>query len=383
MIDNSEEKKYWVRLTRACNNKCIFCLDSNSHNNTFYSYSYICKKIKKSIDKKSKAKQRLILSGGEPTVNPNFIKVIAYGKKNGFDKIQAISNGRMFSYLSFIKEAKVAGLDEITFSIHGHNKELHDKLTGIPGSFEQTLNGLKNALTLNFIVNIDIVLNNLNFPELEDIIKFFHGLGIYEFDLLHLMPYGRAWDENFDILFYDLTEMQPIFKKVLDYGQKNNLVIWCNRFPVNYFENKEYLLKDIEKKLYYEIFGERKKHFIDYLRKNKKLKCAEPKRCALCYLNNFCTQFFYYNDLLKNKQFEFQLNNLPLCISDKRKIILNLKDFFAAGKLELESFYIFYIKYLNKYKSVRCKECRQNDSCLGLDLKNIKEKGFKIINPII
>ncbi len=383
MINNKEEKKYWVRLSRSCNNKCIFCLDANSHNNTFYSYLYICKKIREGFEKNQKVKQRLILSGGEPTINPNLIKAIAYGKKIGFDRVQIITNGRMFSYLGFIKKAKAAGLDEITFSIHGHNQKLHDKLTGIPGSFDQVMRGLKNALALNFIVNIDIVINRLNYLELDSIIKFFHRFGINEFDLLNLMPYGRAWDINFNKLFYNLADFQPIFEKVIDYGQKNNLVIWCNRFPVSYFEDKEYLLNDVEKKIYYEIFGERKKHFINYLTKNIKLKCFDPKRCQLCYLDNFCKQLIRFNNLIKNKEYIIKINNLPVCSPESSSTDLDLRNFFFNDKIELKKFYDFYIKYLNSYKSSRCKKCYHDSDCQGLDLKDIQIKGFKILKPII
>jgi hypothetical protein len=30
----AHEKRNWVRLTRLCNNKCTFCLDSLAHNET-------------------------------------------------------------------------------------------------------------------------------------------------------------------------------------------------------------------------------------------------------------------------------------------------------------------------------------------------------------
>jgi len=30
--DAAHEKRNWVRLTFACNDHCIFCLDSNTHN---------------------------------------------------------------------------------------------------------------------------------------------------------------------------------------------------------------------------------------------------------------------------------------------------------------------------------------------------------------
>jgi len=377
-----EEKKHWVRLSRACNNKCIFCLDYRSQNNTVYSYNYLCRKIKSGFNPQADYKQRLILSGGEPTINPNFIKAVEYGKKIGFDKIQTITNGRMFCYKDFIFLAKKAGLDEITFSLHGNNSQLHDKLTDIPGSFSQALQGLKNALSLKFIVNVDIVVNKQNFQELLEIIKFYHGLGVTEFDLLTIMPYGRAWDLNFNQLFYDLAEFKPIFEKVLAYGKANKLVIWCNRFPVNYFENHEQLLKDIEKKLYYEIFGERKNKFEKFLAQGKRLPCLNWQCCQLCFIKDFCAQLAYFNNFIKHKRYKVEIFSQPFCLTDNNYKIVQLDNLLTGRSLDLNKFFQFYLENLHCYKSLRCQDCYYANRCRGLDFNSILQQGFKILKPI-
>jgi len=377
-----EEKKYWVRLSRACNNKCIFCLDYRSQNNTVYSYNYLCKKIKNGFNASADYKQRLILSGGEPTINPNFIKAVEYGKKLGFDKIQTITNGRMFCYKKFISQAKKAGLDEITFSLHGHNSSLHDKLVCIKGAFKQAVSGLKNALALKFIVNVDIVINKKNFKELLEIIKFYHQLGVHEFDLLTIMPYGRAWDLNFDQLFYNLDEFKPIFEQVLDYGRANNIVLWYNRFPVNYFENYEHLIKDIEKKLYYEIFGERKKEFERFLSKGKRLNCLNLKCCELCFIKDFCAQLSYFNNFIKQSRPMVEIFSQPFCLTSDNYKTVQLANLLNDNGLDLDKFYNFYLENLHSYKSLRCRECFYFNRCRGLDYNSILKNGFKILKPI-
>lgn len=378
-----EEKKHWVRLSRACNNKCIFCLDYNSQNNTKYSYNYLCKKIKMGFTKDAAYKQRLILSGGEPTLNPHFIKAIEYGKKLGFDKIQAITNGRMFLYKKFISQAKKAGLDEITFSLHGHNSKLHDELVGINGAFNQSLQGLQNALALKFIVNVDIVINKQNYKDLLKIIKFYHHLGVNEFDLLTIMPYGRAWDLNFDQLFYDLADFKPIFEQVLAYAQDNQIVLWYNRFPINYFENYEYLVKDIESKLYYEIFGEREKKFNDFLNKGKSLSCLNLKRCQYCFIKDFCSQLCYFNNCVKNGQSEIDIFCRPFCLPGNNYKNVSLHELLIGNNLDLKKFFEFYLAHLHHYKSKRCQNCIKRNKCRGLDFNSIIKFGFKAMKPIL
>ncbi len=151
------EKRKWVGITAMCNNKCIFCLDGDIKNKFHKSLSQIKQEFDSGL---AEGCTRLVLSGGDPTVHPNFIEIIKLGRESGYKKIQIITNGRMFSYPIFLKKAIKAGLNEITFSIHGHNPEIHDSLTSVKGSFEQTVKGIKNALSIrNLIVSADIVLN--------------------------------------------------------------------------------------------------------------------------------------------------------------------------------------------------------------------------------
>ena len=47
--------------------------------------------------------ERLILSGGEPTMHPNFLDFVKLGKRAGYRKVQTVTNGRMFTYPEFLE----------------------------------------------------------------------------------------------------------------------------------------------------------------------------------------------------------------------------------------------------------------------------------------
>jgi len=292
LLKNEEavfEKRHWVRLTRSCNNDCLFCLDSSMKNGTILPLA----KIKRNILAGLKKSDRLILSGGEPTIHPDYLEIIKYAKQLGYKKIQTITNGRMFSYSNFARQAVDNGLDEITISIHGHNSKLHDSLVGMPGAFKQTIKGLDNLLKLRrtkkIIINIDVVINKQNYRYLDKIISFFYRMGITEFDLLQITPAGKAY-KNADLLFYDLDDAQKYFQKTFNKFKDKDIVIWTNRFPVNYLENYEFLIQDPHK-LYSEILGDRKNKFIRSLKLNKKIGCY-GKRCQVCFLKNLCQALY-------------------------------------------------------------------------------------------
>jgi tRNA A37 methylthiotransferase MiaB len=41
-----KQNRIWVRIASSCNNKCIFCLDSNAHDGTFVEDDIVKKQIK-------------------------------------------------------------------------------------------------------------------------------------------------------------------------------------------------------------------------------------------------------------------------------------------------------------------------------------------------
>lgn len=280
----AHEKRNWVRLSYDCNNHCTFCLDSNAHDGTMRGTMDIKVQI---VEGRKKGADRLILSGGEPTMHPNFLDFVKLGKRAGYRKVQTVTNGRMFKYPEFLETAAKNGLDEITFSLHGHTAKLHDALVGTPGAFVEETAGLKAALAAGvFIINIDIVINKQNIRHLPEMLETFIGWGVKEFDLLHIIPFGNAWSEARDHLFYDLDGNLEHLQRAFAYARRPDIHIWLNRFPPPYTEGFEDLIQD-PYKLNDEVRG-RREEYDRYLALGEKLHCREPERCNRCYLQGLC-----------------------------------------------------------------------------------------------
>jgi MoaA/NifB/PqqE/SkfB family radical SAM enzyme len=283
------EKRNWIRLTSLCNNRCSFCLDSDAHNGTVTGVMDVKAQI---LSGKKNGATRLILSGGEPTIHPNYVDFIKFGKALGYRRIQTVTNGRMFAYKDFTKKTIDAGLGEVTFSVHGHNAKLHDALVGCPGAFDEELQGVDNVLADGrAIVNIDVVLTRKNIAHVRDIMELFIARGVYEFDLLQIIPFGRAWsDEYRDILFYDVEEAHPHIQRALELKAHPMVHIWTNRFPLVHLEGHEELIQDPHK-LFDEVRG-RMAQFDAYIDAGEPLSCRDPARCKHCFLQRFCDGVF-------------------------------------------------------------------------------------------
>ena len=286
-----KHKRHWVRTTRLCNQRCTFCLDSMNQDGTMVDTAALKAYI---LLGKRMGRERLILSGGEASVHPDFFELIKYGRQVGYEWIQTVTNGMMFSYKQFARLAADAGLNEATVSMHGHTAHLHDKLTGTPGAFVTGIKGMQNLIaTGKVVVNIDVVVNKQNYKVLPDIIRYYYTeLGIREFDLLHIIPFGRGFDEHRHSLFFDLNDAVPYFRKAFEWSKKPGVYLWTNRLPVMYLEGFEKLIQDPHK-LHSEFDGGRH-NFEGFLKRGLKPDCF-GERCDYCFLDGPCrTTMFPY-----------------------------------------------------------------------------------------
>jgi len=297
--DAAHEKRNWVRLTFDCNDHCVFCLDAHTHDGTNRDRNEVKAQI---LDGRKKGATRLILSGGEPTIHPNFVDFVRLGRLAGYSKIQTVTNGRLFAYREFIGKAIDEGLSEITFSIHGPNGKVHDALVGTKGAFDEELRGLQNALADGRpVVNIDIVINRANVRHLPEMLRMFTEMGVKEFDLLQVIPFGRAFTDGRDTLFYDLEEARPYLQEALAYSKRPDVHIWMNRFPPQHLEGYEQLIQD-PYKLNDEVRG-RKEEFARLLDGGEWLDCRQPERCKYCYLERLCDTLESVLDTIDRESF--------------------------------------------------------------------------------
>ncbi|MBX7081720.1 MAG: radical SAM protein [Nannocystaceae bacterium] len=280
----AHQLRNWVRLTYDCNDRCVFCLDSDAHDGRIRDRHEIKAQI---LDGRRKGAQRLILSGGEPTIHPDFVDFVRLGRAAGYARVQTVTNGRMFAYPGFLQRALDAGLGEITFSIHGPDARIHDALVGVKGAYDEEITGLRAALADGRpIVNVDVCVNRANVRHLPRMLRGLRAMGVREFDLLHVIPFGRAWSQGEHTLFYDFEEARTELHEVFAMAGEPDVHLWLNRFPLEQLEGFEALIQD-PYKLNDEVRG-RREEYDRLLADGTPLPCREPARCRHCYVRRLC-----------------------------------------------------------------------------------------------
>jgi molybdenum cofactor biosynthesis enzyme MoaA len=205
-----------IRLTNLCNEKCLFC-----------NFPDDCRtlsldEVKEEIDK-SNADSQVTFTGGEPTIYPYIKEVINYAKENGIKDIEIQSNCLLLANLDFAKELKENGLIGVFATIHSNQQEIFEKITQIPGSFEKTLQGIANIISLGVEIRINIVINSLNYKNLLEITKFIYKNfpQIKSIDYSFIVPCENVLQKPY--LMPKISEVVPELKKAYEFCLENKI----------------------------------------------------------------------------------------------------------------------------------------------------------------
>ena len=138
-----------LALTFRCQNDCLHCYAGGPKESGELSTSDW-----KNIIKKIKEVAIFIVTftGGEPTLRDDLPELLLYAQNNGL-VTGLITNGRKLSDSKYVQSLADAGLDFVQITVESNLPEVHDKMTCTQGSWEETMQGLKNALSSNIYVS--------------------------------------------------------------------------------------------------------------------------------------------------------------------------------------------------------------------------------------
>ncbi len=122
-----------IEITYACNLKCKHC--HIGYKKDIFIELSIYKKI---IDDLSDhGIFQVVISGGEPTLHPEFTEICNYAHKKGL-YVKILSNGTKINSDMISKTL----IDEISISLHSDDPLVHDEFVGVDGSFDETVNSI-------------------------------------------------------------------------------------------------------------------------------------------------------------------------------------------------------------------------------------------------
>jgi 12,18-didecarboxysiroheme deacetylase len=189
LLQFAEDKKPVVvwNCTRTCNLKCVHCYAGSDAQR----YDELTTDEAKTMidDLAAFGCPVLLFSGGEPTIRPDLVELMGYAKQKGM-RVVISTNGTLITPEKAEEYAKV-GLSYVGVSIDGV-PETHDKFRCVPGSFERSMEGIRNSRNAGIKVGLRMTINKRNWRELPEVFEIMKKEKINRACFYHLVYTGRG-----------------------------------------------------------------------------------------------------------------------------------------------------------------------------------------------
>jgi sulfatase maturation enzyme AslB (radical SAM superfamily) len=129
-------------LGSECNNNCIVCPARGEEK------VHGLNELISQVDALS-GPENVELWGGEPTLHKGVLSLISHARSRGVRRIKLVTNGRRMAEWDFLKTLVEDGCRLFEIKIQGSRPEIHQAVTRVRGSFDQTVQGLQNLNALS------------------------------------------------------------------------------------------------------------------------------------------------------------------------------------------------------------------------------------------
>ncbi len=228
----------FFELTDRCNLNCMHCGSSCLNTNASYlDYEVISRTLTEVADRYDVKNIMICVTGGEPLLHPDFIRVISKSHELGFS-VGITTNGTLIDD-QMANKLLEAGLDTVSISIDGLEKT-HDAFRRCPGAFRKAMNGVHALKRVGIEPQAITVVHGNNIAQLEEIYNFVRDEDFYSWRLVNMDPIGRGREHEELLLngeqlrfLYDF-----IHEKRYDTQNEIDVTYGCSHFVTFEYENE-------------------------------------------------------------------------------------------------------------------------------------------------
>jgi len=161
-------KTFVLELTRRCNHRCLYCYTSwqapelaypsNGHENSLAEVKELILRLQEQAPV-----ENIALSGGEPLLREDIAEIVDFLRQRDIAPV-LITNGARLS-----PEIVDATREETTYEVTllSHRKEIHDRLAGVPGSWDDAVRGMANVRHARGSLVAVFIATKLNYMDLH------------------------------------------------------------------------------------------------------------------------------------------------------------------------------------------------------------------------
>jgi MoaA/NifB/PqqE/SkfB family radical SAM enzyme len=168
----------YVELTVhfACNLKCEHCMIEGTMDwlepESPASFERIL-----ALNGRERRWKGLTLTGSEVTLRRDLPDMARRARDGGFEHVRIQTHGMKLADAAYCGELVEAGIDEYFVSVTAADAATHDSITKVPGSFEKTMQGLRNLDSHSGVkVLTNTVITTLSYRQLAAVVERLAGL---------------------------------------------------------------------------------------------------------------------------------------------------------------------------------------------------------------
>lgn len=234
-------------------------------NNDFRSFEEIKEELSN-----QKYYKHYLLQGGEPSIHKELLKIIRFLLDLSPKSVSILTNARIYSQDDIVDSLFIDKRIEFIVKIWNCSDKLHDKITQVRGSYDQSITGIKKLLNRGFKVSVIVPVIKQNYDNLFEILEEISKLDIYNLYFVYptqdfLTPIARI-------------DYESVISKV-----RNLKILKNNSFLVSFKQ-----FKDIEIN---EIFN--KKLNLEKNPFKNKIDLIKNKVCKYSLINITSDEIFY------------------------------------------------------------------------------------------
>lgn len=229
-----------IRAQTVCNLGCVYCFirkDPRDNQSTRSLERQFQQAMGTGVN-------RLILTGGEPTMRRDLPSLIRMARSVGFVDIQLFTNGLMFSYPEVLAAVVEAGLTSMCLHATTIEPRMYHRLAG-----RDCFSVLESAVAqLSRYPQMEItvlsVVNRLSLRQLPETVAYFRGwqrrVGFKRFvtQLIQCCVYSSSWDHRAAVLG-PLTESVPVVTELIEAYRHEEWPIMVQNIPMCMLPGKE------------------------------------------------------------------------------------------------------------------------------------------------
>ena len=190
----------WLEINSNCNQHCLHCFLGKELNTTSIRFQTIEAIIN---ELKAVGVTTVAITGGEPLLHPEFHQIVELLYSMGFH-IVLLTNGTLMteSMADFLVQNSIM----VKIPLFG-NREMHDTMTGLHGSFDKACGGIRTLVSLGGNITVSSTVTSINLEGIAFVNQFCRSLNV-PFEPAPIYPIGCA-RENWERLSSD-------YGKILD-----------------------------------------------------------------------------------------------------------------------------------------------------------------------